>query len=303
MKTPNYLIVLCGPTGIGKTGIAVELAKEIHCEIISADSRQLYKEMTIGTATPSTSELNAVPHHFIRSHSIHNYFNASMFETEVLSFLSDYFTRKQIIIMVGGSGLYLDALCNGIDELPSIDQDIRNKWLTLYKKNGLQFLQDKVKTDDLDYYLNVDINNPKRLLKAIEVFEMTGKPYSAFLKKNYRPRPFHIVKIGLNTTRELLYERINRRVDCMIEAGLIEEVQGLYPYKHLTPLNTVGYKELFEYFDGTLTRDEVIRQIKDHSRAYARRQLTWFRRDKTIIWFEPDDIESIKGYIDSQIKN
>jgi tRNA dimethylallyltransferase len=298
----NQLIIICGPTGIGKTRIAIDLAKDLKCEIISADSRQIYKELNIGTGAPSAKELTAVPHHFVRSHSIHQYYNAYMFETEVLSFLSDYFKRKRNIIMVGGSGLYIDAICMGIDDFPTIDPAIRNKWQTLYKNNGLKYLQEKVKSNDKEYYTKVDKNNPKRLLKAIEVFEMTGKPYSSFLAKTHRSRPFSIIKIGLNTRREILYDRINRRVDHMIDAGLIEEARKLYSYRHLTPLNTVGYKELFAYFESAVTMDTAIEQIKNHSRAYARRQITWFRRDKSIQWFEPENYKLIIKYIEEQLK-
>jgi len=303
LKSDRNLIIVCGPTGIGKTKLAIELAKELDCEILSADSRQVYKEMSIGTAVPTAGELRAVPHHFIRTHSIHNYYNASMFEVEVLSFLSDYFTRKNTMIMAGGSGLYIDAVCKGIDELPAIEPEVREKWQELFKINGLEFLQEKVRTSDPGYFSAADTNNPKRLLKALEVFEMTGKPYSSFLKKTPQERPFSILKIGLNIKRELLYDRINQRVDRMMEAGLVEEAKKLYPYRHLTPLNTVGYKELFAYFEGSVTLEEATEQIKNHSRAYARRQLTWFRRDKDMEWFEPEDRESILRYIESQIRN
>ena len=301
MKISGHLIVLCGPTGVGKTKLAVDLAKSLDCEIISADSRQIYKEMYIGTAVPGKTELNSVVHHFIQSHSIHNYYNASMFEAEVNSFLNNYFTQNERIIMVGGSGLYIDAVCKGIDDLPTIPHDIRRKWLELFKNKGLKFLQDQVKKCDPEYYNKVDRNNPKRLLKAIEVFEITGKPYSTFLKKESKPRSYSTLKIGLNIKRDILYERINHRVDQMIKVGLIEEARALYPHQKLTPLNTVGYKELFSYFDGKIPLEEAIEQIKNHSRAYARKQITWFRRDPEIIWFEPEDFEMIRNYIYEKI--
>lgn len=297
----NYLIVICGPTGIGKTKIAIEIAKHFKCEIISADSRQLYKEMKIGTAVPSENELNTIPHHFIHSHSIHNQYNASMFEQEVLSFLEKYFFDKKMMIMAGGSGLYINAVCNGIDELPSIDLKIRNKWQDLFKKKGLAFLQNQVKKTDPGYYEKVDPENPKRLLKAIEIFEMTGKAYSSFLKKKKTPRLFQILKIGINTDRTMLYNKINERVEQMMEDELVDEARSLHTFKNLTPLNTVGYKELFEYFEGKISLNDAKEQIKNHSRAYARRQLTWFRRDKDITWFEPADITEIKDFIEESI--
>jgi tRNA dimethylallyltransferase len=301
LNNRKRLIVLCGPTGIGKTKIAVELAKSLACDIISADSRQLYKEMRIGTAVPSEKELLEVTHHFIQSHSIHDYYNASMFEMEVLNFLQHYFTRKNTIILSGGSGLYIKAVCEGIDELPAIDLNVRKKWQYLHSQKGLEYLQSFLKKNDPSYFQDVDKDNPKRLLKAIEIIEMTGKTYSSFLKKVKVPRPFQIVKIGLNTDRTILYNKINERVDRMMKEGLLEEAHSLYIYKNLTPLNTVGYKELFAYFDGRLSLEETTGQIKNHSRAYARRQLTWFRRDSTISWFEPEDLSGIKKYIDVSV--
>lgn len=291
------LIVLCGPTGIGKSKIAVEICKSLNCEIISADSRQLFKEMTIGTAIPSVSDLKAIPHHFIHSHSIHNYYNASLFEQEVLDFLNEYYHDKYTCLMVGGSGLYINAVCEGIDELPTIETGVRNKWQNIYIENGIKYLQEHLKNIDSSYYAKVDKANPKRLLKAIEIFEMTGKPYSSFLEKEKKPRQFDILKIGLNTERDKLYRMVNQRVDEMMENGLLDEAMSLHAFKELTPLKTVGYRELFEYFEGRTSLEEAVEQIKNHSRAYARRQLTWFRRDKDITWFKPDE----PGYIISFI--
>jgi tRNA dimethylallyltransferase len=301
MSQPNHLIVLCGPTGIGKTRAAIALATQLQCDIISADSRQLYKEMSIGTAVTSTKELQLVPHHFIQSLSIHDYFNASKFETEVLAFLENYFASKKIALMVGGSGLYIDAVCKGIDDLPAIDPKVREKWAALFIENGIDFLRRKVTEIDPEYIGQADANNPKRLLKAIEVYEMTGRPYSSFLKHDKKSRPFNTIKIGLDTNRKQLYDQINLRVDKMIDDGLINEAKELYPFRHLTPLNTVGYKELFAYFDGKLKLDEAINQVKNHTRAYARRQLTWFRRDKEIHWFEPEDLGGMMRHIDGRI--
>jgi len=297
----KFLIVICGPTGIGKTKIAIEIAKYLNCEIISADSRQVFKEMHIGTAIPSESELKSVPHHFIQSHSIHECFNASMFEQEVLGFLENYFAKNNVCLMVGGSGLYINAVCEGIDELPSIDINIRKKWQNLFEEKGLRSLQTHLQKIDPLYFEKVDKENPKRLLKAIEIFEMTGKPYSSFLEKEKKLRPFQILKLGLNTDRSRLYDKINERVDQMMNNGLLDEALSLHPYKNLTPLNTVGYKELFNSFEGKISTDEAQEQIKNHSRAYARRQLTWFRHDKSITWFEPKDIQTIKEFIRKSI--
>jgi tRNA dimethylallyltransferase len=298
VEQDHHLIVLCGPTGIGKTGVAISIAQHIHCDILSADSRQLFREMSIGTAVPSDQELQQVPHHFIRSHSIHQYFNASMYEQEVLDFLRTYFSSNNTIVMAGGSGLYIDAVCRGIDDLPTIRTEIRTKWRNIFETQGIGFLQSKVSEVDPEYYKQVDRQNHKRLLKAVEVYEQTGKPYSGFLKRSAKPRPFKIYKIGLNCSRKQLYSQINQRVDQMIEKGLLDEARALYDYRNLTPLKTVGYRELFEHFDGRLSRKEATEQIKNHTRAYARRQLTWFRRDKEIIWFEPEQLQEIIRHIE-----
>ena len=299
----NHLFILCGPTGIGKTAISIDLAQHFKTCILSADSRQLYREMSIGTAVPSSEELEAVPHFFIQSHSIHKAYNVSEYESEVMNFLTVHFSNHQMALMVGGSGLYIDIVCNGIDDLPTIDRELRNKWLQLYNENGIGFLQQKVADIDPEYYARVDRNNPKRLLKAIEVFESTGKPYSSLLTSKVKSRPFLIHKMGLNMAREELYYRINQRVDLMIKAGLVEEVRKLYPHRQLLPLNTVGYKELFMHFEGLISFDEAVEQIKNHSRAYARRQLTWFRRDKSIAWFEPHETERIKIYMQEKLND
>jgi tRNA dimethylallyltransferase len=297
----KHLIILCGPTGIGKTKVAIEVAKNLGCEIISADSRQLFKEMRIGTAVPARTELHTIQHHFIQSHSIHKYYNASMYEEEVIAFLTTYFEHHNKALLVGGSGLYIDAVCKGIDELPTILPDIREKWKKFYDEKGLEFIQEKVKEIDPDYYNVVDKKNPKRLIKAIEVNEMTGKSYSSFLTKTKKERTFCIVKIGLNTDREILYQKINRRVDVMMKKGLLKEAKKLHPFKQLTPLKTVGYKELFAHLEGQITLEEAVEQIKNHSRAYARRQLTWFRRDKEIEWFDPEEINQIISFTQSKI--
>jgi tRNA dimethylallyltransferase len=297
----KYLVVICGPTGIGKTKLAVEVARFFKSVIISADSRQIYREMSIGTAVPSPTDLDSIRHEYVQSISIRENYNASMFETEVIEKLSDLYRLHDLVVMTGGSGLYIDAVCNGIDNLPAIDPEIRDRWEKKYKEEGIKFLQAKVKEIDYGYFEIADLNNPKRLLKAIEIFEMTGEPYSSFLTYTKKQRSFHILKIGLNTQREKLYKTINHRVDEMIEAGLLEEARRLYTFRNLRPLNTVGYKELFDYFEGKLTFEQAVAQIKDHSRAYARRQITWFRKDKSIQWFEPTEVQSIIKFIREKI--
>lgn len=296
------LIVIGGPTGIGKTRVAVELASYYNTVIVSADSRQIFKEMSIGTAVPASDELKAVSHYFVQSRSIQESYNASIFEKEVMHFLNRQFTKTPLIIMVGGSGLYIDSVCNGIDDLPNIDSTVREKWLQIFNEKGIAALQEKVKEIDPIYFSQVDISNPKRLQKAIEVFEMTGMPYSNFLTKAKKERPFRIIRIALNTNREELYRRINNRVDKMIEAGLLAEVKQLLEYRNLLPLKTVGYSELFDFLDGRLTMEEALTKIKDHSRAYARRQITWFRRNNDYTWFEPSDMESMKKFIDEKFQ-
>ena len=298
----KHLVIVCGPTGIGKTRVAIDLANHFGSEIISADSRQMYKEMRIGTAVPVAEELSRIPHHFVQFRSVKDYYNASMFELDVLDFLKSYYDKKSIAIMVGGSGLYIDAVCKGIDDLPTIDREVRRKWKKRYETMGLEFLQAQVEKYDPDYYAVVDRQNHKRLLKALEVFDQTGKPYSAYLQNTPKDRNFKSIKLGLNTDRKALYERINARVDRMIEDGLIEEARRLYPSRHLTPLKTVGYRELFAHFDGKVTLEEAIGQIKNHSRAYARRQITWFRRDKEICWFEPRQLPEMYEHIKINLK-
>ncbi|MGD2035500.1 MAG: tRNA (adenosine(37)-N6)-dimethylallyltransferase MiaA [Bacteroidales bacterium] len=298
----KYLIVICGPTGIGKTKIAVEIAKAFDCEIVSADSRQLFREMRIGTAVPSEEDLGSVPHHFVRSHSIHQNYNASLFEEEVLAFLNNYYAEKDTAVLAGGSGLYIHAVCEGIDELPSIDPEIRTRWQRTHEEKGTEFLLARIAEIDPQYLHKADKKNPKRLLKAIEVYEMTGRPYSSFLNKQKKHRSFHTLRIGINTSRELLYKQINERVENMLREGLVDEARELHPYRDLTPLNTVGYKELFDYFEGKISLEEAKEQIKNHSRAYARRQLTWFRQNRSVRWFEPGDVQKIKEYISEVIR-
>lgn len=296
------LIVIGGPTGVGKTKTAIELAKWLKCEIISADSRQVFKEMSIGTAVPSKKELNEVKHHFIQSHSVLDQFNASQFESEVLEKLKELFTLNPVSIMVGGSGLYIDAVCKGIDDLPTIPSDVRTKYDSLYESKGLEFIVNLVQECDPVYAEKADLQNHKRLLKALEVFEITGMPYSTFLKNEPKNRFFDTIYFIIDLPREQLYDRINQRVDTMVEQGLENEARAMAPYKGRPPLKTVGYRELFEFFDRKISREEAIEQIKNHSRAYARRQLTWFRRYKDAIWVTPDEQDKIFEVVQERMR-
>lgn len=294
---PKTLIVLTGPTAIGKTELAIEVAKHFNTEIISADSRQFYKEMSIGIAKPTEAELQGVSHHFVGHLSVTDYYNVSRFEQDVLRLLDRLFKKHDYVVMAGGSGLYIDAVCHGIDEFPDADEKLRAKLNKTLAEQGIEALRQKLKELDPEYYKAVDRNNPKRLMRAIEVCMLTGKKYSELRKKESPERDFRILKIGLNTEREKLFERINRRVDKMIQAGLIDEVRSLEKYRHLNALNTVGYKEIFAFLDGIYSREKAIEKIKTNTRRYAKRQLTWFRRDEEIHWYEPAESRWIIDFI------
>jgi len=284
------LIVITGPTAVGKTNVAIEMAKALHTEIVSCDSRQMYCEMRIGTAVPSAEELEEVPHHFIGNLSIHDYYNVSMFEQECLKLLDKLFLKYPIVIMTGGSGLYINALCKGIDDFPAVDPEIRKLVTGWFETEGVEYLRRQLKMLDPEHYAKVDLRNHKRIMKAIEVSLQTGKPYSSFLTAHECKRPFDIEKIVLNRPREELFERINSRTTVMMEEGLLEEAKALYPYRHLNALNTVGYKELFAYMDGQYDLDTAVDMIRRNTRRYAKRQLTWFARDKEMIWRNPDEL-------------
>lgn len=295
-------MVIAGPTGVGKTRVSLETARHFGTEILSADSRQMYREMRIGTAVPSMEELALVRHHFIGNLSISDYYNASRYEEEAIALLNRLFRRSPVVVLTGGSMLYVDAVCNGIDDLPTVDPLIRDQLLRQYHREGIGSLRELVRQLDPEYYRTVDPDNPKRLLHALEICMMTGKPYSSFLKREKKQRSFRILKCGLNMDRKSLYERINRRVDEMVAAGLEEEARGLLPFRSLNALNTVGYREWFSFFDGACTREETIAQIKSNTRRYARKQLTWFRRDQAITWFHPDETEKLITFIEKEIK-
>lgn len=293
----NKLIVIAGPTAIGKTTKAIQLAQWLDSEIISADSRQFYKELKIGVATPSIKELEAVKHHFVGHLSIAEYYNVSRYEQDVLRLLETYFKEHQYGILVGGSGLYIDAVCKGIDELPDPDNNLRERLKDTYNKKGLEHLKNQLQELDPEYYKIVDLNNPNRILRALEVCIATGKTYTSLRQNEAKPREFEIIKIGLDRPREELFNIIEQRVDRMIEMGLVDEVQSLQHYKNLNALNTVGYKEIFNYLDGIWTLDLTIEKIKTHTRRYAKRQLTWFKKDQDITWFHPDEMDKIIKHI------
>lgn len=300
----KLLIAIVGPTAIGKTALAIKIAQYYGTEIISADSRQFFKEMQIGTAVPSASELGQAKHHFIQHISITKKYSVGHFESDALNRLEKMFDTNQIAIMVGGSGLYVDAVLKGLDNLPKIEPEIRQGLKVKLAENGLQELQKILKTHDPNHYNSVDLNNPQRVLRALEVCISTGKPYSSFLSKNRVKRPFNSLKIGISADREIIYDRINRRVDLMMEQGLEEEARSLYDQKELNALNTVGYKELFTYFDGKTTKTEAILEIKKNTRRFAKRQLTWYRKDPYIKWFDHDyDLKKIVEVINQHLKS
>jgi tRNA dimethylallyltransferase len=299
-KTPT-LIVIVGPTAAGKTALGIQLAKYFGTEIISADSRQMMQELHIGTASPSDEELAQVKHHFIKSKSIKDYYNASMFEMDVLELLQKLFQQYSVVLMVGGSTLYIDAVCYGIDDLPKVDLNLRNQLMEQYQKEGIEYLRHQLKMLDPEHYRTVDLRNPNRMLKAIEISLMTGRPYSSLLTATRKERDFNIIKVGINRERAELFEHINRRVDQMIAGGLVDEVKSLQYARDLNSLKTVGYREIFDFLDGNISIKQAIEQIKTNTRRYAKRQITWFSRDKTMPWFHPNQWEAMVEYINSRL--
>jgi tRNA dimethylallyltransferase len=286
-----------GPTAVGKTDVAISLAKEWHTEIISADSRQFYSEMSIGTAKPDSQQLNEVKHHFVGQLSIHDYYNVSKFETESLLLLQKLFEKHDIVFMVGGSGLYIDAVCKGIDDFPDPEPELPAYLKGIYMDDGIGKLQEMLLHFDPEYYATVDINNPNRLLRALEVCHTTGKKFSEQRLNSSKSRDFRIIKIGLTLSRPELFSRIESRVDQMIENGLVNEVENLLPFRHLNALKTVGYKEIFEYLNSEITLQQAIVNIKTNTRRYAKRQLTWFNRTDEYKWFEPSQVKEITNYL------
>jgi tRNA dimethylallyltransferase len=294
------LIVIVGPTAIGKTALAITIANYLNTEIISADSRQFFKEMEIGTAKPSKEELNTAPHHFINSHSIKDFFSTGDFESLALKVIDDLFVVKDQVVMVGGSGLYINAVVNGLDELPETDLKIRESLNERLKSEGIESIQAELAVVDPEYYALVDHSNPQRLIRGLEFHHSVGKKLSSFLSRTRKERPFKVLKIGLNKDRSALYKQINHRVDLMMEKGLLAEVESLMRFRDYNALKTVGYAELFDYLDGNCTLDAAIDKIKQNTRRFAKRQLTWFRRDEEIKWFEPDQTTEIIQFIASE---
>jgi tRNA dimethylallyltransferase len=297
----NILIVLLGPTGVGKTDISIDIARHFNCEIISADSRQFFSEIKIGTAAQSDDQLAEIKHHFVRFLSVKDYYSSNLFERDVLKILPDLFTEKNMVLLTGGSGMYIDAVCKGTDDIPDVDPLVRKKYNNKYSEEGIEGLRLALKMLDPEYYKKVDLKNPKRIIRALEICETTGRPYSSFLTKQERERDFRIIKIGLERTRKELYDRINQRVDKMICEGLEEEAKGLFELKHLNALNSVGYKEFFDYFEGKISKGKAIELIKRNTRRFAKRQITWWAKDKEIRWFAADALQEILKYIESKI--
>ncbi|WP_317898196.1 tRNA (adenosine(37)-N6)-dimethylallyltransferase MiaA [Aurantibacillus circumpalustris] len=294
----KYLVVIAGPTAVGKTNLAIDLAKHYASVVLSADSRQFYKELNIGTAKPTTEQLETVSHYFVNTKNIEELYGAGHFEKDALKTLEELFTEHQIVFMVGGSGLYIDAVLNGVDDFAEIPEEIRESLNTKFKEQGIEWLQKELKIKDESYFNSVDINNPQRLIRALEIIDHTGLPYSSFLKKKQTLRSFTAVKLLINLERAELYSRINKRVDLMMQEGLLEEVKQLVSKKDLNALKTVGYKELFDYLDGGLSLETAVEKIKQHTRNYAKRQITWFKNKYEFEEFSPNDFSKITGYID-----
>ena len=291
------LIVITGPTAVGKTALCLDVAKHFDIPIINADSRQIFRELKIGTARPTEEQMAQVHHDFVGMLGLEDYYSASLFEQQVLALLEQQFLTHDYALMAGGSMMYIDAVCDGIDDIPTIDDETRATMKKRLAEEGLEALCEELRQLDPEYYEIVDRQNPRRVVHALEICQMTGKTYSSFRKREKRERPFDIIKIGLNRPREELYERINKRVDQMMADGLLEEARSLYPKRHLNALNTVGYKELFDYLDGRWPLEEAVERIKGNTRRYARKQLTWYKKDEQIRWFHPDDTEQIINYI------
>ena len=306
----NYLITIIGPTGIGKTALSIKLANLYNCSILSCDSRQFFKEMTIGTAVPNTGELQAAEHYFIQNKSIFDSYNVGDFEREAIATLDELFKKNNIQILVGGSGLYVDALLYGLDNFPEVSSEIRETLQAEYSKNGIEYLQEKLKNLDADYYLHLEetneqtLKNPQRLMRFVEVCIASGTSYSSFLNQPKKSRNFTPILLGLEAEREIMYDRINQRVDTMITDGLEDEAKNLFPHKNLNALQTVGYRELFDYFDGKISKEIAIEEIKKNTRRFAKRQITWFKRNLQTKWFSWNyNLENVSNYIDKTIKN
>lgn len=301
MNSKPTLIALIGPTGIGKTDLSLNIAEHYNTEIISADSRQLYADLKIGTAAPTPEQLARVKHHFVGTLQLTDYYSAAQYEAEVMKKLDELFKRHNVIVLTGGSMMYVDAVCKGIDDIPTVDEETRKTLMQHYENVGLERLCAELKILDPEYYDIVDKKNPKRVIHALEICYMTGQTYTSFRTSQTKERPFNIIKVGLRREREELYARINKRVDIMMEDGLLEEAKSVYQYKDLNSLNTVGYKEMFKYLDGEWELPFAIEKIKQNSRIYSRKQVTWFKRDTDITWFHPDDTDNIMSFIEERL--
>lgn len=297
---PHTLIVLIGPTGVGKTELSIRLAEQFHTSIVSSDSRQLYADLKIGTAAPTPEQLQRITHHLIGTLKLTDYYSAAQYEQEALAILEKLFATHSTVILTGGSMMYVDAICKGIDDIPTIDAETRELMLQRYQTEGLETLCAELRLMDPEYYTIVDLKNHKRVIHALEICYMTGKTYTSFRTQQKKERPFRILKIGLTRERAELYDRINRRVDQMMDEGLLEEARSVYPHRALNSLNTVGYKELFQYFDGSWELPFAIEKIKQNSRIYSRKQMTWFKRDEEIQWFHPEQEAEILSYLHQQ---
>lgn len=293
MTERNTLVVVTGPTGVGKTALAIRLARDLGTEIVSADSRQIFRDIPIGTAAPTAQEQAAVKHHFVGILSLDEYYSAARFEEDVLGLLPSLFQKSSCVVMCGGSMMYVDAVCKGIDLLPTISDEVRRDVASRLERDGADAMREELRRLDPDYYEQVDLHNMKRVAHAVEICLQSGLPYSQLRTNRVKDRPFRIVKIGVNMPREQLFERINYRVEAMIEAGLVEEVRRVYPLRHLNSLNTVGYKELFAWMDGTMDFQTAIARIQKNTRVYAKKQLTWYAKDLDIRWVSPDDYEEV----------
>ena len=313
----NSLIVITGPTGVGKTEICLQIAEHYGIDIINADSRQIFAEIPIGTAAPTAEQMQRVRHYFVGTHHIGDYYSASNYEQDVLKLVGEIEGQRSkdegqgehpspnnhhpIALLSGGSMMYIDAVCNGIDDIPNIREDIRNEMKRRLEDEGLDSLLEELSRLDPEHYAIVDRKNPRRILHALEICHQTGRTYTSFRTGEKRKRPFNIIKIGLNRDRDELYERINMRVLDMMEQGLEQEARAMLPHRELNALNTVGYKEMFQYFDGAIPLEEAVRQIQSNSRRYARKQLTWYKRNAEIMWFNPENVNEITNYIDSRL--
>ena len=297
MSSAKTLIVITGPTAVGKTACCLEIARHFGIPVINADSRQIYKELRIGTARPTEAEMQQVKHYFVGTLGLDDYYSASLYEQQVLQLLEEQFKTHDYALLAGGSMMYIDAVCDGIDDIPTVDDQTRETLKARLASEGLEKLVEELKQLDPEYYEIVDRQNPRRVVHGLEICLMTGKTYTSFRKKEKKQRPFQIIKIGLNRPREELYERINQRVDHMMAEGLLDEAKAMYPKRQLNALNTVGYKELFDYLDGRWSLEEAVERIKGNTRRYARKQLTWYKKDEHIKWFNPNEIKTIIDYI------